>query len=94
MARRSQKIFKPEFFEALKREREAADGVGDVRGWLGDVALGFGGGALGVGTGAARWSRAEVAVELGGWLKAIDRVGSSVPASQGITARFFLFRLL
>ncbi|KIM86641.1 hypothetical protein PILCRDRAFT_64773, partial [Piloderma croceum F 1598] len=69
--RRSQKFFKPEFFEVLKREREAGDGIEDVRRWLGGGEVDLG---MEVGRG---WSRAEVAIELGGWLKAKDRLGSS-----------------
>ena len=60
----------------LKREREAADGVGEVRRWLGEVGVGV---DLEAGRG---WSQAEVVIELGGWLKAKDRLTSS---SQGKT---------
>jgi cell cycle checkpoint protein len=62
----------------LKREREAGDGVGDVRRWLGGVGVGA---DLEVEVGRG-WSQADVAIELGGWLKAKDRLGSS---SQGKT---------
>jgi cell cycle checkpoint protein len=34
VARRGQKQFKPAFFEALKKEREAADAVASVQEWL------------------------------------------------------------
>jgi cell cycle checkpoint protein len=83
--RRSQKFFKPEFFEVLKREREGADGVGDVRRWLSDVGVGDG-----VGVGVGGWSRAEVAMELGGVLKMRDRL----PSSQGkvmLSAALFVY---
>ena len=66
------------FFEVLKREREAGEGVGDVWRWLGDGA----GARMGAGEGervevGRGWSRAEVAMELGGMLNARDRLGSS-----------------
>ena len=32
--RRSQKPYKPEFFAALQKEREAGDAVRDAHGWL------------------------------------------------------------
>lgn len=35
--RRNQKPFKPAFFESLRREREAEDGVHDVQVWLREV---------------------------------------------------------
>lgn len=60
----------------LKREREAGDGIEDVRRWLRGVGVGV---DVDVDVGRG-WSRAEVAIELGGWLKAKDRLGSS---SQG-----------
>lgn len=34
VARRSQKIYKPEYFEVLKKERDARDGVGRAREWV------------------------------------------------------------
>ena len=75
MARRSQKFFKPQFFEVLKREREGADGVGAVMRWLGDIGLGSREGER-----IRGWSRTEVAMEVGAVLKARDRTNSS---SQG-----------
>ena len=62
----------------LKKEREAMDGVADVRRWLGDVSLGMGsnGGSRDKDNDCTAswrvggWSRAEVAMELGGVLKA------------------------
>ncbi|KAG6865361.1 hypothetical protein C0991_003213 [Blastosporella zonata] len=63
VARRSQKITKPLFFECLQREKNAWEGVRDARGW-----------ALGDGKSqAAGWSHSQVAVELGGVLKARDQ---------------------
>jgi cell cycle checkpoint protein len=34
VTRRSQKFFKPEWFEVAKREKEALDAVTDVREWM------------------------------------------------------------
>jgi cell cycle checkpoint protein len=34
VVRRSQKVFKPEFFDMLNREKDGWGGVGDVRKWL------------------------------------------------------------
>ncbi|KAJ7248242.1 Rad17 cell cycle checkpoint protein-domain-containing protein [Mycena haematopus] len=66
--RRGQKLFKPEFFDYLAKEKDAWDAVRDVRGWIvEDATLNeneewrLGG-----------WSRAEVATGLGGVLKARD----------------------
>ncbi|KAF8066926.1 Rad17 cell cycle checkpoint protein-domain-containing protein [Lyophyllum atratum] len=70
VTRRSQKIFKPAFFESLQQEKKAWDGVRDAQLW-----------AVGDGTGQADqrsgWSHAEVAMELGGVLKARDTVNTS-----------------
>jgi len=43
VARRSQKFFKPEFFDMINREKDGWDSVGHVRKWLVDE--------IGVGTG-------------------------------------------
>jgi cell cycle checkpoint protein len=77
VARRSQKFFKPEFFEVLKRERVGMDAVRDARRWLCNVGLGSGV-DLGMGDGeVGGWSQVEIVIELGGVLKARDRVISS-----------------
>ncbi|KAJ7148866.1 hypothetical protein C8R46DRAFT_1311007 [Mycena filopes] len=86
--RRSQKMFKPEFFEYLNKEKDAWEAVRDVRGWI-------------VGDGASTtineegsddpaplgtWSRAEVVTGLGAVLKARDlksgNAGPRAPASH------------
>ncbi|KAJ7263109.1 Rad17 cell cycle checkpoint protein-domain-containing protein [Mycena rebaudengoi] len=56
VTRRSQKIFKPEFFDFLNREKDAWEAVRDD----------------GAGYRLGGWSRAEVVTELGGVLKARD----------------------
>ncbi|KAJ7064870.1 Rad17 cell cycle checkpoint protein-domain-containing protein [Mycena amicta] len=73
--RRSQKSFKPQFFDFLTKEKEAWDAVRDVRGWImGDPTQDHR-----VGT----WTRAEVVTELGGVLKARDGMPSNrAPASH------------
>lgn len=61
----------------LKRERDATDGVSDVRRWLTDLSLGLttgsNGGDASPNWRVGGWSRTEIATELGGVLKAIDR---------------------
>ncbi|KAJ7025587.1 Rad17 cell cycle checkpoint protein-domain-containing protein [Mycena alexandri] len=78
--RRSQKMFKPEFFEYLNKEKDAWEAVRDVRGWI------MGNGAV-VGESDSllgTWSRAEVVTGLGAILKARDLKNSSprAPASH------------
>ncbi|KAJ7650689.1 Rad17 cell cycle checkpoint protein-domain-containing protein [Roridomyces roridus] len=65
--RRSQKLFKPEFFDFLNKEKDAWDAVRDVRGWIVEDAS-----KEGHGRRAGGWSRSEVVTELGGVLKARD----------------------
>ncbi|GLB41209.1 putative rad17 cell cycle checkpoint protein [Lyophyllum shimeji] len=82
VARRSQKIVKPVFFECLQKEKDAWGGVRDARGW-----------ALGDGTSQtdlrSGWSHAEVAMELGGVLKARDAVmDSALPRPPASHRRF------
>ena len=65
---------KPTWFDVRTRELEASDAVWDVLGWLGkDVAVGGdtdeGESSVSVG----KWTHANVATELGGWLRAFDR---------------------
>ncbi|KAG6829943.1 hypothetical protein H0H92_002847 [Tricholoma furcatifolium] len=70
VARRSQKITKPVFFECLQKEKDAWEGVRDARGWaLGD-------GVPGQVESRSGWSLSQVAVELGGVLKARDQTRS------------------
>ncbi|EED82232.1 predicted protein [Postia placenta Mad-698-R] len=66
VVRRCQTPYKPAFFEALKREREAEDGLRDVQLWLQ-----YQHSESGVGD----WSRQRIALELGGILKAWDSRG-------------------
>ncbi|KAJ3520257.1 hypothetical protein NM688_g9188 [Phlebia brevispora] len=59
--RRSQKPYKPEFFEALSKEREADDALRDVHHWLRHhEGLGFG------------WTRQDIATDIGAVLRARD----------------------
>ncbi|KAJ7720282.1 Rad17 cell cycle checkpoint protein-domain-containing protein [Mycena maculata] len=78
--RRSQKLFKPEFFDSLTKEKDAWDAVRDVRGWIAEDARSRDGDGWRLG----RWSRAEVVTELGGVLKARDakQTGRQGPASH------------
>ncbi|KAI0794827.1 Rad17 cell cycle checkpoint protein-domain-containing protein [Abortiporus biennis] len=65
--RRNQKPYKPEFFENLKKEREAEDGIRDVQTWLSkDVNMGY------------NWPRDEISTELGAVLKSRDNTGSNI----------------
>ncbi|KAH9923879.1 Rad17 cell cycle checkpoint protein-domain-containing protein, partial [Fomitopsis serialis] len=76
--RRNQKPYKPVFFETLQRERDAEDGLRDVQDWLlRDAELG-----------AGAWSRRNIALEIGGVLKARDLAGRR-PNSAPPTHRMF-----
>ncbi|KAJ7694789.1 Rad17 cell cycle checkpoint protein-domain-containing protein [Mycena rosella] len=66
--RRAQKVFKPEFFDFLTKEKDAWEGVRDVRGWIAEDAMARDGEGWRLGG----WSRAAVATGLGGVLKARD----------------------
>ncbi|KAF7368901.1 Rad17-domain-containing protein [Mycena venus] len=66
--RRSQKLFKPEFFDYLTKEKDAWDAVRDVRGWIIEDATS----KEKEGWRLGGWSRAEVVTGLGGVLKARD----------------------
>lgn len=102
--RRGQKVCKPVWFDMHTKELEALGGVGDVLGWLGrgvDVSRGHDPGHLGEDDEEAdeasssmsvgRWTYANVATELGGWLGTLDRcgggagpVGSVKPQSRSL----------
>ncbi|KAJ7595664.1 Rad17 cell cycle checkpoint protein-domain-containing protein [Mycena floridula] len=66
--RRNQKVFKPEFFDFLSKEKDALDAVRDSKSWLLEQAT------LKdtVAWRAGGWSNNAVAMELGGVLKARD----------------------
>ncbi|KAG2343137.1 Rad17-domain-containing protein [Suillus weaverae] len=66
--RKGQKVCKPSWFDVRNKEQDALEGVGDVASWLGH------GGASDEHA-PGRWTHADVAVELGGWLRAVDRTG-------------------
>ncbi|KAH8823535.1 Rad17 cell cycle checkpoint protein-domain-containing protein [Flagelloscypha sp. PMI_526] len=79
--RKGQKVFKPDYFEVVSKEREAWAAVGDVsRGWLG-----------GSPETAHGWTRTQIATELGGVLKAhshassASRVASTLPLPRSHT---------
>ncbi|RDB30728.1 Cell cycle checkpoint protein RAD17 [Hypsizygus marmoreus] len=82
VARRSQKIYKPAFFDFLQKEKNAWDSVRDTRGWV-----------IGEGTGREKsfgtWSQTRVAMELGGILKARDATGSSESLPPPTSHRLF-----
>lgn len=64
VARRGQKLFKPEFFETLNKTREIGDAVNDVWSWL-------------RGRGHIQWSRSEIATEMGTILKLKSQIQQS-----------------
>ncbi|KAG1902214.1 Rad17 cell cycle checkpoint protein-domain-containing protein [Suillus fuscotomentosus] len=66
--RKGQKVCKPSWFDVRNKEQDALEGVGDVVTWLGH------GGASDE-RAPGRWTHADVALELGGWLRAVDRTG-------------------
>lgn len=66
--RKGQKVCKPSWFDVRNKEQDALEGVCDVATWLGH------GGASDEHA-PGRWTHADVAVELGGWLRAVDRTG-------------------
>ncbi|TFY52729.1 hypothetical protein EVJ58_g9851 [Rhodofomes roseus] len=81
--RRNQKPYKPVFFEKLQHEREAEDGLRDAQDWLlHNSELGAGG-----------WSRRDVALEVGGVLRARDVAGRA-PLSHPLASllMFWLYR--
>ncbi|CAK5274318.1 unnamed protein product [Mycena citricolor] len=84
VSRRGQKLFKPEFFDFLSKEKAAWDSVRDVRSWIGQDAPHKEGGE------PASWSRTEVAVQLGTVLKNRDKFNSNMkgPASHRLFSTF------
>lgn len=66
--RKGQKVCKPSWFDVRNKEQDAMESVGDVVTWLGH------GGANDERV-PGRWTHADVAIELGGWLRAVDRIG-------------------
>ncbi|TCD62712.1 Cell cycle checkpoint protein rad17 [Steccherinum ochraceum] len=78
--RRNQKPYKPEFFDQMKTEREAGDGLIDVHDWLRRDEHGSRSG----------WTRQSIALELGGVLKARDANGfgtSTAPQTHRLFSR-------
>ncbi|KAF9043827.1 Rad17-domain-containing protein [Hymenopellis radicata] len=73
--RKSQKIYKPDFFENLNKEKDAWASVLDVRRWLVEKTTADPDG----GWRAGAWSRNDIAMEVGGVLKARDALGASHP---------------
>ncbi|KAM6494899.1 Rad17 cell cycle checkpoint domain containing protein [Amanita muscaria] len=66
--RNNQKIVKPQFFEYLEKEKEAWEAVHNVRNWIIRRTTGQDGNVWRT----CGWSAPEVALELGGVLKALD----------------------
>ncbi|KAJ7916174.1 Rad17 cell cycle checkpoint protein-domain-containing protein [Mycena leptocephala] len=81
--RRGQKLFKPEFFDFLTKEKDAWDAVRDVRGWIVEDATA----KEGEGWRLGGWSRAEVVMDLGGVLKARDI--KQTPSQAPVSHRLF-----
>jgi cell cycle checkpoint protein len=77
-------VCKPAWFSFHTKELEASDAVGDVLGWLGK---GMGvGGDMGEGaspSSVGRWTHTDVAMEFGGWLRAVDRCGGRDRSMEG-----------
>ncbi|KAF5364946.1 hypothetical protein D9758_008130 [Tetrapyrgos nigripes] len=82
--RRGQKTFKPEFFDALEKEKTAWEGVKDVRSWIVDQGIRSSRGTAAsfsfdteheeddAGWNISGWTHRNIAIELGGVLKARD----------------------
>lgn len=82
--RRNQKPFKPAFFDSLRRQHEAEDGVRDVQAWLQQVRhLVLQRNETSADVGPSQnsavalpgWSQREVVLSAGTALRAIDRAG-------------------
>ncbi|KAF8531511.1 Rad17 cell cycle checkpoint protein-domain-containing protein [Gautieria morchelliformis] len=72
VTRRSQKMFKPEFFDVLKRTRESEGCLTDTEEWLNHA-------MVNTADSGRRWAKDEVVLELGGVLKALNTCGAGAP---------------
>ncbi|KAJ3725037.1 Rad17 cell cycle checkpoint protein-domain-containing protein [Lentinula guzmanii] len=72
--RLNQKVCKPEFFDNLNKEKEAWEGVRDVRSWIIDQGSDDG-------WNLSAWTPTAIATELGGVLRARDVMSSSMPSA-------------
>ncbi|KAJ3781672.1 Rad17 cell cycle checkpoint protein-domain-containing protein [Lentinula aff. detonsa] len=72
--RLNQKVCKPEFFDNLNKEKEAWEGVRDVRSWIIDQGSDNG-------RNISAWTPTAIATELGGVLRARDVTSSSMPSA-------------
>ncbi|KAG8216677.1 Rad17-domain-containing protein [Butyriboletus roseoflavus] len=72
--RNGQKVCKPTWFDVRTKELGASDAVGDVLGWLGKGVVVDGDADQGASSiSVGKWTHTNVATELGGWLRALDR---------------------
>ncbi|KAI6019829.1 Rad17 cell cycle checkpoint protein-domain-containing protein [Pisolithus orientalis] len=82
--RLGQKVCKPAWFDVRTRELQAWDAVGDVASWLAHADTSPSPGDAGDNWGMddtvsiGRWTHANIVMELGGWLRAMDRSGFSL----------------
>jgi len=81
VARRNQVSYKPAFFDALQRQRGAEDGLRDTQLWL----------QRNEESPIGSWSTRDVAIELGGVLKARDLAGTSSSTLPTTHRRFSRF---
>ncbi|KZS89110.1 Rad17-domain-containing protein [Sistotremastrum niveocremeum HHB9708] len=70
VTRRSQKLYKPEFFDELKKSRECETAMVDLRDWLDRESLGENSDPDGIPRRVGGWTRDAVVTELGGLLNA------------------------
>ncbi|KZT21907.1 hypothetical protein NEOLEDRAFT_1098529 [Neolentinus lepideus HHB14362 ss-1] len=82
--RRSQQMYKPEFFENLKQCRDSQDAVEDVMQWLSGIAQMDPGIA-----GGTQWKKSEIAMELGPILRAKTNLHNSGPYIPPPSHRLF-----
>ncbi|KAG8943251.1 Cell cycle checkpoint protein rad17 [Tulasnella sp. 424] len=81
VAPKGQKTFKPEFFDALSKMKDAERSLGDVRSWFGGMRVGGGGagedgvGEGGGGGGGGAWGKDVVVKEMGKMLDGRGRRG-------------------
>jgi len=77
--RSGQKVCKPAWFHFRTQELEASDAVGDVLGWLGKGVAVSGDSDEGMSqVSLGKWTHANVATELGAWLRALERCSGDV----------------